>query len=69
MSNYAKQSYDAIWAMSLSLAASNIGSFEQFSYSNRQVGRMGDLVVSQIQGGRVANVLFYDSIQDTLESN
>uniref|UniRef100_A0AAR5P745 G-protein coupled receptors family 3 profile domain-containing protein n=2 Tax=Dendroctonus ponderosae TaxID=77166 RepID=A0AAR5P745_DENPD len=39
MSKYAKQSYDAIWAMSLSLAASNIGSFEQFSYSNRQVGR------------------------------
>ncbi|ERL93353.1 hypothetical protein D910_10645 [Dendroctonus ponderosae] len=94
MSKYAKQSYDAIWAMSLSLAASNIGSFEQFSYSNRQVGRsffetmrklkfvglsgpirfegadrVGDLVVSQIQGGRVADVLFYDSIQDTLESN
>ncbi|KAH1019940.1 hypothetical protein HUJ04_009684 [Dendroctonus ponderosae] len=37
MSKYAKQSYDAIWAMSLSLAASNIGSFEQFSYSNRQL--------------------------------
>lgn len=39
VSKYAKQSYDAIWAMALSLAANNFGALEQFSYSNRKVGR------------------------------
>ncbi|XP_050299269.1 gamma-aminobutyric acid type B receptor subunit 2-like isoform X3 [Anthonomus grandis grandis] len=92
VSRYAKQSYDAIWTMALTLSSFNPDFVTNFDYGKHEVvcgffevmkrlkfvglsgpikfhgaDRIGDFVVSQIQGGQLKNIALYDSIRDKLD--